>query len=146
VFSLVVASGIRSLLQTSNASAEDGIEKTPNLFLVLLGLLVGYGSSVSGTGGPLLLVPSLLLLNYPVMTAVGLSMAIQIPIAPFATLGHIFHGSIEWILAIPIAIRVSTGILIGAVIAHKISAVVMQRTVAIALLVSGAMMGVSFLT
>ena len=54
-------------------------------------LTVRFGSSLSGTGGPLLLIPSLLLLNFPVMVAVGLSMAIQIPIAPFATLGHVLQ-------------------------------------------------------
>ena len=136
---LVFVSGVRSLKQASAVKSGTGLDSVPNLALIALGLFVGYGSSVSGTGGPLLLVPSLLLLNYPVMAAVGLSMAIQIPITPFATLGHVLHGSVDWVLAVPIGIGVASGVLIGAVIAHRISAVTMQRVVAIALLFSGAM-------
>ena len=44
----------------------------------------------------------------------------------------------DWVLAVPIGIGVASGVLIGAVIAHRISAVAMQRAVAIALLSSGA--------
>lgn len=143
VFVLVIFSGIRALITSPSHPEESGFERIPNYVLLLLGLLVGYGSSVSGTGGPLLLIPSLLLLNFPVMIAVGLSMAIQI-LTPFAALGHLIHGSIEWLLAVPIAIGVSAGILIGAGIAHKISAYVMQRTVAVALLISGAMVATNF--
>ncbi len=86
-----------------------------------------------------MLVPALLLLNYPILVAVGLGMAIQVTITPFATLGHVLHGSVEWILAVPIGIGVASGVLIGAVIAHRISAVTLQRVVAIALLTSGVM-------
>ena len=138
VAALVVFSGIRSLQKVALSKYGIGLEHVSNANLVILGLLVGYGASVSGSGGPLLLVPSLLLLNYPVMVAVGLSMAIQIPITPFATLGHIFHGAVEWKLAVPIAVGVSSGVLIGAVVAHRISSHAMQRVVAIVLLVSGA--------
>ena len=137
VCALVVISGIRSLRNTQVPGESGSYEKVPNLLLVFLGFLVGYGSSLSGTGGPLLLVPSLLLLNFPVLTAVGLSMAIQIPIAPFATLGHIFHGSIDWVLAAPIGVGVASGVLIGAAIAHSISTYTMQRVVAVVLLFCG---------
>lgn len=144
VATLVVVSGIRSLISSANDQPESGVDRVSNTALILLGLAVGFGSSLSGTGGPLLLIPSLLLLNFPVMVAVGLSMAIQIPIAPFATLGHFFHGSIEWSLAVPVAIGLSSGVLIGAGIAHKISALAMQRTVAVALLFCGAMIVTQF--
>lgn len=144
VATLVVVSGIRSLVSSSDDKRENGVDRVPNSALVLLGLAVGFGSSLSGTGGPLLLIPSLLLLNFPVMVAVGLSMAIQIPIAPFATLGHLLHGSIDWSLALPVAIGLSSGVLIGAGIAHRISALTMQRTVAIALLFCGAMIVTQF--
>lgn len=141
---LVVGSGLRALVTSSKTLRTDGIERVPNLALILIGLAVGYGSSLSGTGGPLLLIPTLLLLNFPVMPAVGLSMAIQIPISPFATLGHLLHGSIDWVLAIPVAIGMSAGVLIGARIAHRISTLAMQRTVAVALLGCGTMIVTQF--
>ncbi len=141
---LVIGSGLRALIKSSRENRGIGLERVPNSALILVGLAVGYGSSISGTGGPLLLIPTLLLLDFPVMAAVGLSMAIQIPIAPFATLGHVLHGSIDWALAVPVAIGLSSGVLIGAAIAHRISAITMQRTVAVALLVCGAMIVAQF--
>ncbi len=137
VAALVILSGIRALSRNASKSVGSGIENTSGGLLVLVGFVVGYGSSISGTGGPLLLVPTLLLLDFPVLSAVGLSMAIQIPISPFATLGHIIHGSVNWLLAIPIGIGVAAGITLGAIIAHRITALSMERTVAVVLLVSG---------
>ncbi len=141
---LVIGSGIRALATSSGEPRGAGVDQVPNLLLILVGLAVGYGSSLSGTGGPLLLIPTLLLLDFPVMVAVGLSMAIQIPISPFATLGHLLHGSIDWQLAAPIAVGLSIGVLIGARIAHKISTLAMQRTVAVALLGCGTMIVAQF--
>lgn len=137
VAALVIISGIRALRQNVSKSAGSGIGRITGSVLVLVGFLVGYGSSVSGTAGPLLLVPTLLLLDFPVLSAVGLSMAIQIPISPFATLGHVIHGSVNWQLAIPIGLGVAAGITLGAVIAHRITPLSMQRTVAVVLLMSG---------
>lgn len=144
---LVIGSGLRALRAFGSSSSEIrglGVNRVPNVALILVGLAVGYGSSLSGTGGPLLLIPTLLLLDFPIMVAVGLSMAIQIPIAPFATLGHVIHGTIDWALAVPVAVGLSSGVLIGAHIAHKISAIAMQRTVAVALLGCGAMIVAQF--
>ncbi len=141
---LVIGSGLRAFLSSSSENRGLGIHRVPNGALILVGLAVGYGSSLSGTGGPLLLIPTLLLLDFPIMVAVGLSMAIQIPIAPFATLGHVIHGTIDWALAVPVAVGLSSGVLIGARIAHKISAITMQRTVAVALLGCGAMIVAQF--
>ena len=145
VIAFVLVSGINSLRKKLADRHDSGIDSVPNLALVLLGLAVGYGSSVSGTGGPLLLVPSLLFLHFPVLTTVGLSMAIQLVIAPFATIGHILHGTIDWVLAIPVAIGVSTGVVLGAEIAHKISLDSLRKVVAVSLLVCGASITVKYL-
>jgi len=139
IASLVISSGLRAFATSKRQPHTTGVERMPNKAMILVRLAVGYGSSLSGTGGPLLLIPTLLFLNFPVMTAVGLSMAIQIPIAPFATLGHLLHGSIDWHLALPIALGMSSGVLIGARIAHSISTMTMQRVVATALLGCGSM-------
>ena len=133
---LVFVSGFNTVRKVPE-NVGDGINQVSGARLVVLGLLVGYGSSVSGTGGPLLLVPTLLLLNYPVLTTIGLSMAIQLPIAPFATLGHVLHGTIHWELAAPIAVGVSSGVLIGALIAHRVSSETLRKWAAVALIICG---------
>ncbi len=137
VAAFVVASGVNTLRKGSDSESAAAVDLVPSFALVALGFVVGYGSSVSGTGGPLLLVPSLLLLNFPTLTAVGLSMAIQLVIAPFATLGHIVHGTIDWVLAVPIAVGVASGIVLGAAIAHSISKDALRKCAAITLIVCG---------
>ena len=141
---LVFVSAYRAAKTPPSEQNASGLEKVSGTVLVILGILVGYGSSVSGTGGPLLLIPSLLLLAYPVRVAVGLSMAIQLTIAPFATAGHILHGSIDWSLALPIGIGVSAGVWIGAAIAHRISTESVQRFVAGVLFLSGVLIVVRY--
>ena len=64
----------------------------------------GFGSAISGTGGPLLLVPLLVWLNWPVLTAVGLSQIIQLPISALATVGNYLHGQVDVMLALSIAV------------------------------------------
>ncbi len=137
---LVIGSGLRALTTSSTENSGAGVERVPHSVLTLIGFVVGYGSSVSGTGGPLLLMPTLLILNFPIMIAIGLCMAIQLSVLPFATFGHLMHGSIDWILAMPIAVGMSAGVLIGANIAHRISTNSIHRLVALSLLVSGTMM------
>lgn len=130
----VLFSGLQALRKAPPKFGNQGMESVSKYILILLGFFVGYGSSLTGTGGPLLLVPSLLFLNFPILNTVGLSMAIQLPISPFATLGHFIHGTIDWFLSIPIAIGTSAGILVGAAIAHRISANSMRRAVAVILI------------
>jgi uncharacterized protein len=60
---------------------------------------VGVASAVTGTGGSVLLVPVLLWLELPVLTAIGLSQAIQLPIALTATVGSTVYGVLDWELA-----------------------------------------------
>ena len=57
-------------------------------FCCAVGAVTGFLSSVSGTGGPLVLVPILISMSVPVLTAVGLSQAIQLPVAIAATFGQ----------------------------------------------------------
>ena len=67
----------------------EGAEREANvpqpLVLVAIAVAVGIASALTGTGGPVLLVPLLMWLSVPVLTSVGLSQAIQIPIAFMAT-------------------------------------------------------------
>merc|ERR1711879_171042 len=59
------------------------------------GMAVGFGSSITGTSGPVLLLPVLMLVRWPILPALGHAQAIQVPIATLATLGHLvcLHGS-----------------------------------------------------
>lgn len=91
---------------------------------VLVGGLVGLISTVTGTGGPLVLVPLLIWLGFPVLGAVGLGQAIQIPVAITATGGAMLFGSLDYAMAIALTAGLVLGCPAGAWISHHID----QRT------------------
>src|SRR5439155_26207816 len=101
--------------------------------LASLGGAVGVVSSLTGTGGPVVLVPLLLWLRVPVLTAVGLSQTVQVPIATLATIGHLWTGHFDLRLAGVLAIGIAVGSAVGARIAHAIPTLALARLVAIVL-------------
>ena len=112
------------------------------LLLAGIGAAVGIGSALTGTGGPVLLVPLLMWLGAPVLTAVGLSQAIQVPIALMASLGNFWTGSLELPLTALLSIGVTFGSVVGARIAHAVPAHFLTRLVAVALVLVGAIVAV----
>jgi uncharacterized protein len=134
----VILSGLRALLGRS-ASGE-GRGDLPVPMLLAIGIGVGIGSAVTGTGGPVLLVPLLMWLRVPVLAAVGLSQAIQIPIAGLATAGNVIAGHLDPRLAILLSIGLTLGSAVGARIAHALPSLFLTRLVAIVLLLVGALL------
>lgn len=102
--------------------------------LILIGMFTGAGSALSGSGGPLILVPALVWLNWPVLTAVGLGQLIQIPISLLADVANFRSGTIDIPLGLGIAATVTTGVAVGAKIAHRQPAALLRRVVIAALL------------
>ena len=108
--------------------------------LITIGIVTGIGSSMSGTGGPLVLIPILLWLHVPVLAAVGLSQVIQLPISAFATAGNILYGAIDIPVAAALSVLLMIGVWFGARIAHRVSSIALKRFVSLALLGVGVMM------
>ncbi len=79
VAGLIAFSGIKVFINRQNESGVIPDFRKP--LLILIGALVGFGSSLTGTGGPVLLVPILIILHYPALKSIGISQAIQLPIA-----------------------------------------------------------------
>lgn len=110
----------------------------PPLFTV--GFVTGIGSALSGSGGPLILVPALVYLKWPVLTAVGLGQLIQIPVSLSADVANFQAGSIDLPLGLSIALIVTSGVMIGARIAHRQPAALLRKAVIGALLFAAAWM------
>lgn len=141
---LAVLSGVQTLRGGIKADHVD----TPTLGtvpLVSIGSITGILSSLSGTGGPLVLVPLLMWLRLPVLVAIGLSQAIQLPIATFATMANLMAGNFSWIIAIGLAIGISTGSLIGAKVAHRLPTATLKIIVAVVLTLVGGFLFVDVL-
>jgi hypothetical protein len=78
----------------------------------------------------------------PVLASVGLSQAIQVPIALMATLGNLWAGSLELLLAAVLSLGVALGSAAGARVAHTVPVAYLARMVAIALVLIGGIIAV----
>ncbi len=62
---------------------------------IALGLLVGVGSALSGTGGPVMLLPLLMLRRCAFERSVQVALVLQVPIAMAATATHATAGRLD---------------------------------------------------
>jgi uncharacterized membrane protein YfcA len=60
-----------------------------------IGALTGFASALTGTGGPLVLVPILAWRGTPMREAILLGQAVQLPIAVTASLGNLYLGGVD---------------------------------------------------
>lgn len=135
---LIIASALNSLRD------KIPVDGTPRTLargpLLLVGAVTGIASSMSGTGGPLVLIPILLWMHVPVLAAVGLSQVIQLPISAFATAGNLLYGAIDIAVAAALSVLLMVGVWFGARIAHRVSSIALKRFVSLTLLGVGGMM------
>lgn len=134
---LVLFSGIYALRR---APEESGRAQPGAGGLGIVGGVTGFGSALSGTGGPLVLIPILVWMKLPLLTAVGLSQVIQLPIAALATIGNFQHGEVNVGASLAIAVLLVLGVMIGARAAHRLSAGLLKRIVAGVLIAVGVAM------
>jgi uncharacterized protein len=138
VAALITFSGINVFINRQNESKE--IPQFSKLLLIFIGAVVGFGSSLTGTGGPVLLVPILMTLHYPALKSIGISQAVQLPIALFAVAGFWLYGQIDWQLGLHLGITQAIAAYFGAQIAHRLPIVQLRRLVAVALIGVGGLM------
>ncbi len=132
---MIVASGLNALLR--KPLTIKGSFRANRFVLVSIGVAVGFGSALTGTGGPVLLLPILIFINVPALAAIGVSQAIQLPIAIFASAGFFLFGRIDIELGVQLGLLLAIGVIIGAQIAHKVSAQQLRQFTAIALVAVG---------
>jgi len=137
----VVFAGWRVFRQQSGGPDRGAIRFEPPL-LAGIGAAVGIASAATGTGGPVLLVPLLMWWGAPVLATVGLSQAIQVPIALTASLGNFWTGSLDLPLAALLSIGITLGAAVGVRVAHAVPAVFLARVVAVALVLVGIIVAV----
>ncbi len=132
---VTAVAGIYSLRAHPSAEAAGRTIAVPALLAI--GAVTGFASSVSGTGGPLVLVPILISMSLPVLTAIGLSQAIQLPIAIVATFGNYRYGNLDWRLGVVLALALAMGSWQGAKLAHAVPRNLLRRIVSVVLTTIG---------
>lgn len=137
---LTLFAGINSLRRSPTGSALER-RLSPRASL-LLGGGVGFGSALTGTGGPVLLLPALTLWRFPVLGAVGASQAVQIPLALFATLGFWLAGTPQLQVGLALGAVQGVGAVFGSSVAHRLPRRTLQTAVGVVLLGTAGLLGV----
>mmetsp|Transcript_1429 Transcript_1429/g.3254 ORF Transcript_1429/g.3254 Transcript_1429/m.3254 type:complete len:294 (-) Transcript_1429:26-907(-) len=103
----------------------------------LIGIVVGFGSALTGTSGPVLILPLLFLMeDFATLAALGIAQTVQIPIATAATVGNIIFARNQILL--PLVLLLAGGLCIfvpiGTKIAHSLPRKTLKAIVDVALL------------
>ena len=142
---LSVASGLHAIFVNTDgkAAAENAIDGNGEAVALKpfaatsIGAFTGFLSALTGTGGPLVLMPILIWLRIPVLTALGLAVAIQLPIAVLATAGNFHAGSLDLVLGGLLGAGILFGTWMGARLAHMLPRALLRRIVSLLLVVVG---------
>jgi uncharacterized protein len=139
-----IVSGLHALLSKARPSADP--RTLGNTALAALGFVVGWGSAISGTGGPVMLIPMLLILGISPATAVGFGLAAHLPIIVAASVLHFVAGRIDFSLGLLLGGLMVVGTLAGAWLFSRLSGRPLTVCVALALIAVGGWYGVATFT
>lgn len=134
---LTCASGLNSILSKAKSESDDETASIGKPALAAIGGVTGFLSALTGTGGPLVLIPILMWLQIPVLTAIGLSQAIQLPIAVLATGGNAYAGTLDIQLGLILGAGISLGTWAGARLAHMLPKATLRLVVSALLVAVG---------
>ena len=141
IAAIIILAGAYILVPSRpRAAFRDGRSGGEQAMLLAVGVASGFGSGLSGAGGPLFSVPMMVLAGFGPLASIGTSQVLQIVAAAFGTAGNLAYGRIDfgvaaWITALELA-----GVAAGVRLAHLASTQTLRRTVAGLCLVVGALM------
>ena len=134
IAALAASSGLQILLRCPPSVGARPAQPLVVSTGIFVGVLSGFLSALTGTGGPAVLLPALLWLRVPILTALGLAQAVQPPIALLATLGNLLTGTMDWALSLPLAVGLAAGAWFGARLAHALDPTRLRKLVGAVLL------------
>lgn len=137
---LTAGSGIYGLISVSAASSRS---MPPTATQAALGFAVGCGSALSGTGGPVLLLPLLMLWRAPTGPSVAAAMSIQLPVAVAASATHWLAGTLPLVLGLRISVIVLVGAWVGRALSRRLPVRVLRVGTSLSLIAVGAWYGLS---
>ncbi|WP_240788572.1 sulfite exporter TauE/SafE family protein [Ramlibacter henchirensis] len=105
--------------------------------LASLGAGIGLASALTGTGGPVLLVPLWMVLGQPLALTVAAAQVIQLPVALAAGAAHASAGALDVALALYLGVLLLAGSIAGQAAARKLPVPALQALVSVLLLAVG---------
>jgi uncharacterized membrane protein YfcA len=141
IAAIVVFAGAYILLPAARRERfRDGQAPGERAMLAGVGAVSGFGSGLSGAGGPLFSVPIMVLAGFVPLVAVGTSQVLQIVAAAFGTAGNLAYGHIDFRVAAWITGFELVGVVAGVRLAHAVSVDTLRRLAAVLCVVVGAFM------
>ena len=132
IAAIIILAGAYILIPAAPGSGarRDGKSGPQRALLLAVGAASGFGSGLSGAGGPLFSVPIMLLLGFVPLATIGTSQVLQIVAAIAGTAGNLRYGSVDfhtaaWITAFELA-----GVIAGTRTAHAVGMPVLRRMAA----------------
>jgi uncharacterized membrane protein YfcA len=113
------------------AASEPRPPQERRMLLVGIGAATGFGSGLTGVGGPALSVPMMVVAGFPALTAIGASQVIQVIASLSGSAAHLAHGTIDLPLAGRLALVEVIGVWGGVHLAHAVNAVLLRRVVGV---------------
>lgn len=105
--------------------------------LLIIGSAVGFGSGLTGVGGPVLSVPIMVAFGFHPLTSIAASQVVQITAALSGSIGNFKHGFINLSVAWWITIIELIGVSIGVYLAHTASSSLLKKVVSIVCIIVG---------
>jgi uncharacterized membrane protein YfcA len=101
------------------------------------GGVTGFASALTGTGGPMVLVPIMVWQGAPMRHAILLGQAVQLPIALTATAGNLYLGGVDVAAGAAIGLMLVPGAFVGHRLAASLPLGALTRLVGITLIAAG---------
>lgn len=101
------------------------------------GCAVGFGSAVTGTGGPVVLWPVMMAAKQEMRSSLLMAQAIQLPISICASAIHMASGGIDFKLSAMVGAILVVGALVGQVVTEFLSAGLLRTAVCLLLIATG---------
>ena len=132
IAAIIVFSGVYVLLPSRHADGRyrDGRGAAQQVLLACIGAGAGFGSGLSGAGGPLFSVPLMLAFGFPPLASIGTGQVLQIVVAALGTVGNLQFGSIDYTVAGWVVGFLLLGVLIGTRAAHALGVKALRRMAA----------------
>lgn len=108
--------------------------------LLAVGMVAGFGSGLSGAGGPIFSVPLMIALGFATLAAVGVAQALLIVAAVSGSLANLQADVVDIPALALITIFQLAGLSVGARLAHSLPVATLRRTAAWLCIAAGALM------
>jgi uncharacterized membrane protein YfcA len=108
--------------------------------LLGIGTATGFGSGLTGVGGPALSVPLMVLTGFPTLATIGASQVVQILAAGSGSAGNMLTNAIDLRLGAAISVVEIVGVWLGVKVAHSIDQRLLRRGVGLLCIVVGAVL------